>query len=410
MASVDSAKIKGAIDFDGYWGPERFAKLVLAARREPETDKLQIGHISASGLKKLVQIAYYASQAPNEGRFPQLTIFVPARRVNLEMLVSLDNELTVQSLRRIGPTLPSPDYALIIRELHGSLRIAGIAVLRGPLTQFSFGDPTSRPRPQPTGLSIEISGPGELRAGEHLRHKLQSGSCHQEISFGFAKWFKEWYDDVAPRLFSGLRAWRSASRPGSLPPLAASLGYVWIDLLRRAAGLRHGGCFIILAEPSQPCIRDNFKTSECDLGMVLAQYLQAVEKAASNNHVDDQLEQVIAHLLLRENLLSTVVAICNLSATDGCLVFDRLLKLHSFGSMIEPSGYDDETARCFRGDSDQQLDQHEVRNFGARRLSALHLCAACPGALAFVISQDGDLRAFVHRKNGVRLYDNLALW
>jgi hypothetical protein len=78
--------------------------------------------------------------------------------------------------------------------------------------------------------------------------------------------------------------------------------------------------------------------------------------------------------------------------------------------MIEVADAADPGVKCFRGDSTTPISEDDIRSFGARRRSAIQLCRACPEAMAFVISQDGDLRIFVRRDDGVRFYDNAVLW
>ena len=65
---------------------------------------------------------------------------------------------------------------------------------------------------------------------------------------------------------------------------------------------------------------------------------------------------------------------------------------------------------CFEGDSDSPLSDEKMKAYGARTRSAVQLCQACPGAMAFVVSQDGDLRIFVRDGEAVRLFDHAAYW
>jgi DNA integrity scanning protein DisA with diadenylate cyclase activity len=113
---------------------------------------------------------------------------------------------------------------------------------------------------------------------------------------------------------------------------------------------------------------------------------------------------------LRQRLLAMVDTIANLSAVDGCVVFDRKLKLSQFGAMIELSSKHDDVL-CLMGGSSEPVSPEVIRrSFGARRKSALDLCRACPGAMAFVVSQDGDLRIFVRDGDVVRFFDRAAYW
>ena len=60
-------------------GPKELADAVLKGRTQADWAPEHRGEISETGLRLLVEIAYYASQLPNEGHFPLLTMLVPAR-------------------------------------------------------------------------------------------------------------------------------------------------------------------------------------------------------------------------------------------------------------------------------------------------------------------------------------------
>jgi hypothetical protein len=140
------------------------------------------------------------------------------------------------------------------------------------------------------------------------------------------------------------------------------------------------------------------------------EFCQAIRKDRPTRRQQLTADEVQRRVQLRERLLSTLDAVAHLSATDGCVVFNRRLQLHSFGSMIDAPEGANQSVPCFLGGSSAPLSLEKLRSFGARRRSAVQLCRACPGALAFVISQDGDLRACVHRNGEVRIYEDLVYW
>jgi hypothetical protein len=390
-----------------FCGPDDFAEVLLAARHEAQGDEALFGNLSADGLRRLIHLAYYASQAPNEGRFPRLRLLVPARGEEVQPFVPLHDELTVAGLHRLGPALASQDHALVVHEHGLSLRAFGIAALRGLLTEMSLGDPAARPLARPKGLSVEVAGPGHLRAGEHRMHRLQAGALHQEVSFVFEGWFREWYEEAANDLFG----WPPEDSPvdSSWPQLPGfPVVNVWLRLLRKAADLRQGGCFVVVPEPAQAPVRHSFLTAGCDLGRALASCFEAVRASRLAGPATLTPEEFRSRVLRREQLLSAIDAVAHLSASDGCVVFNRRLQLLSFGSMIKVPERHSAAVPCLLGNSSTPLDDETLRSFGARRRSALYLCRACPQALAFVISQDGDLRLFVNRQGAVRFYDHTA--
>lgn len=105
---------------------------------------------------------------------------------------------------------------------------------------------------------------------------------------------------------------------------------------------------------------------------------------------------------LEEALFETAHLIAGLAAADGAVVFGKHHhRLLGFGAMI--SGRLPEVRSVARAlDLEgEKITEEETGNVGARHRSAYRLAAAVPGAVAIVISQDGDVR-FI-RKKGRRI-------
>lgn len=393
-------------------GPEALAKAVLEGRKKGYLRPGDAAESSEAGLRRLIEIAYFASQLPNEGRFPRLTLFFPApyqRRPGLN--IPIESPLTVPNLRRLGPVLEAPELYLIVEEKSGTLQITGINSRARGFTELTFGEPLLTGDEHCHGLTVEILGPGDLRAGEALRHRLSGGRLRQEMSYHLENWFLEWADGITKQLLG--------REVENNPNCGAILGELWDHLIWRIAAFRHGGCIVVLPDPTDRTlpIRHTFPLQEpCDLGRAFAWvYLKASlawqenEAPIPQQPTEDQYRE---RLRYRQTLLATLDTISRLSATDGCLVFNRKLQLYSFGSMIEPvpGAQTGPRPQCFWGDSDEPLSESLLVTFGARRRSAIQLCQSCPGAMAFIISQDGDVRAVSRRGDAVRLYDDLTVW
>jgi hypothetical protein len=396
-------------------GPDELAEAVIAARHDAPEEQFYFGDVSEEGIRRLIAIAYYASQAANEQRYPSLKLLIPAKDETVNFLVHFEDELTISLLCRMSPVFSSQNHALVIEENNDVFRVSGVAAIQDKLTRLSLGDPTARPVSRARGFLVHIVGPGELRASEHRRHRLRAGSLHQEWLFAYDDWFRNWTLEVALRLFNWTLSSVSVNPKWPLVPPNAVAG-MWCLLLEQAADLRHGGCFVILPEPFNAPIKHVFRSKECNLGLAFANYFNSLQRISQFHDERLTAEQASARLQLRERLLSTIDAIAGLTATDGCVVFNRLLELQSFGSMIEEANHEGSSsvpcfeATCFDTEPPRLLSEEKLRTFGARRRSAIQLCRVCPGAMAFVISQDGELRNFVRTDNEVRIYDNAAYW
>jgi hypothetical protein len=226
----------------------------------------------------------------------------------------------------------------------------------------------------------------------------------------FDDWFRAWHNAAAAELFEGWTPRTHPSQVGLTIRPDFAIIRVWLAILRRAVSLGHGGCFVILPQASS-AIRPTFTTCNCDVGAALVEHCKAVRHDDANPPAPLTRDEVRRRILLRERLLSLIDAAANLSSTDGCVVFNQRLQLQSFGSMIEVAEDADQNVACYLGNTETLVSDEEIRRtFGARRRSAIQLCRACPNTMAFVISQDGDLRIFVRREDGLRFFDHAVLW
>ena len=386
---------------DRFVGPGGLAHAVLQARVTFDWDQRNQGDISTSGIRRIIHLAYAASLISNEGRYPRMTLFVPARGQPPSLHAAMSVPLDGPSLRRLGPVFTTPQFMLVVEERGGSLQLAGIAAVE----EFLTAEPLFSPSNPCRGLIVEVNGPGDIRAGEWGRHRLVGDLLYQEMSYLLTEWFEDWSDEAAVALLGREH----------YPHIGLSVGHFWQFLVRKVIRRRHGGCFVILPEPSSAPIRHAFTPVGCDLGATLAAYHNArndygAERTNRGLPPGQASEDAVRHRLDHfRRLHATLDVIVQFAATDGCVVFDRRLNVHSFGSMIEAEA-SLTSIPCYWGDSTTPLDETALRAFGARRRSAVRLCQSCPGALAFVISQDGDLRAVVNRGGAVRLYEHLPPW
>src|SRR5207245_1148581 len=116
---------------------------------------------------------------------------------------------------------------------------------------------------------------------------------------------------------------------------------------------------------------------------------------ATRAQTNDVLDVAEGKRLGVHRWLERLDSLGRLSATDGCVVFDRDMKVHGFGGEINNDLSGVSPLRCFDLTTKQDLPAEELlRPYGNRHKSAYALCRKVPNAIVFVISQDGDLRVF----------------
>jgi hypothetical protein len=110
-----------------------------------------------------------------------------------------------------------------------------------------------------------------------------------------------------------------------------------------------------------------------------------------------------------KELAHLVDAIAGMAAVDGAVLFSADLEVLGFGVRIpvrsEVAGGEVEQLSISHGrilSTKRKLDA-----FGMRHLSAYEFVALAEGVIAFVLFQDGQVRAFVNSAGNIELYDCL---
>ena len=106
---------------------------------------------------------------------------------------------------------------------------------------------------------------------------------------------------------------------------------------------------------------------------------------------------------------STAASVGPLSAHDGWVVLDRQITVHGFGGTIE-TGAANASPRTYADSRTNAplAEEQLLARFGHRHRSAFLLCKAVTNAVAFVISQDGDLPVFSSDDRHVYCDENLT--
>jgi hypothetical protein len=241
------------------------------------------------------------------------------------------------------------------------------------------------------GLQVQILAPGELRLSEGraeytLRANRVLGYSWMASAAQVDRWVEELTQQLTARCSAEDRGWNEG--PRTVP--GADVRALWSHVLRETVRLRHGGALVVVPGPRSAPIEMKYPIGPLSLGGELAELWLSLARAhylLGSNLSADALEQTRAR---RHRLWSTAASVGHLSALDGCVVLDRGMTVHGFGGTIE-TGAASESARTYAGPlAEEQL----LARFGNRHRSAFLLCKAVPNAIAFVISQDGDLRVF----------------
>ncbi|MBF0368215.1 MAG: GAF domain-containing protein [Magnetococcales bacterium] len=143
-------------------------------------------------------------------------------------------------------------------------------------------------------------------------------------------------------------------------------------------------------------------TKRPDGAQLIGRYRHLEERLEAGEPGADfhRLKQELA--LHKKHLIDLVELLAHFSRVDGALILSDRLQPISFGTLI--------TAPPWKGQVISWLEERlfpsvhvDFNRFGSRHTSAVNLIGQCPGAIAFVISQDGPI-AGITRKNENTIY------
>jgi hypothetical protein len=370
--------------------------------------------LSEHGVRRLIELAFYASLSPEEGRYPRTKLACPDSDSRAEIVMRFQPVLLdgVDVVRKLAPACVLPDSALLVSEKENHLYCDGLLQV-GQLGSDSVpGRPFGLGVRTPAMFRVEIKGPGHIVAGPtHVSYEFRGGSIRRLSALGlipvvesFARAFGEYILErfKASEPESPDMVWTGGR--GSEPAMTLLSRMVRVPI---ESG--HGGAFIIV--PSDSCdtqafdIELNYCVQDSDLGASIIEFWSACAASQRESAYREYPSELASWSSSRAKLISHSEAIGNLSFTDGCVVLNEQLRVCGFGGEIRVKDDDaNREPRPFKDwDSGEETDYDVfIREIGGtRHKSAARLCRRHGGILAFVVSQDGVLKVFSSDEKGV---------
>ncbi len=366
--------------------------------------------MSGNCLKKLLSDSYWASLIKTEGKTTHMRIhchfkgIIPASLVGFSTKVDTDPD----NLAKLAQGVHE-DCALSVVEEAGVPKIAGIIhrpnLMRELVKGFSFS-------PEGLGTTIIIREPGSIEFFEPpLAFSLKRGRSTRLLDATRPPAVQQWMNDFRDTLSDRLRIDESGrdwcKKHYSIDVLVGML-------LREIVDQQHGGIIVVSPELTDlfkggyrvNCVslREAIKThweNSWDTRFVVDSRINTIEK-------DELIGLTLSMPGSRIALEHSIKGIARLANIDGCVVFNRDLILTGYGRMIQAQTKAANSQRVLKDRRGFTLDPQSILSTrGSRHLSAYQLCQSTSGVLAFVISQDGDVRLFASTDESVYYYDNL---
>lgn len=302
-------------------------------------------------------------------------------------------------LRRLSQAAKYHRALVGIDEVEGRVVTWGV-VQSGPRWIASAEGQRVKEPPMPRALVVRVARPGHVAVscGSQLVAELRGGALTDFMLDVFAsRWL--------PALFETQRAeFASAHRDsgGSAEAEAAAelTRLISQKMVKRVVGTmraaHHGGT-ILLMPPT--CTAEKYLHTKYELAdgearrhfrrLVLG-ILAAREAKRETTDLEEALYE-LGHL------------IAALSDVDGAVVLTKRFELLGFGAEIAGNLPDVREVRHALDIEGEAYEVERVDRVGTRHRSAFRLCAAVPGAIAVVVSQDTSVR-FVTLHRGVVTY------
>lgn len=239
-----------------------------------------------------------------------------------------------------------------------------------------------------------------------------------------------WAGPVHDLLLGGLRSYladKTLRVPRHVPPeiFEAELLMRWINAICRVLmniqRYRHGGGLLITPGMSLEGLNVKYRIRYDRLLRALAGMVEAQlsEPAVAADAADDDAAQqaVLPYVVGGESrldrrlvermkeVLGAVRFIASLSCVDGFVVLDQRMVVHGFGVEVRTDNLLSDISVARDSHANANLMRHgELTQYGTRHRAMMRYCYDRPGALGFVVSQDGYIRAMT------RIAEMLVLW
>ncbi|XGV99056.1 MAG: putative sensor domain DACNV-containing protein [Leptolyngbya sp. BL-A-14] len=400
--------------------------------------------LSEKGLNNLIDLAFKVSLQKEEARYPRFQIYIPSDyflpidsdKREPDWLIRFDPTITldVSTLHRMSSGMLSRPYALFVEESEENIEAYGVIRIENLSSQNSLTASHINMYLYP-GLIISIEEPGILNVSlsntsrtilENLT--LRHGKIERIYDPYVTPIIDSFYKDIEKDIRNSRQVELSSN-------ISSYIGSVWSYVLSLAVDFRHGGQFIILPSgyllnednclsvENSKVLQIKHTTTEPDLGAQISSLDQASiqqkkpsrvnyslnDKKIPEDNCDSAFKNGVSQGLSMakrihdkyQTLFDSAKAAATLSTTDGCLVFDRGLRLLGFKGEVlvreDPKEYIELDLDFM---SFKQKGIFDIGKFGTRHRSAARFCGKIPGAVVFVVSQDGDIRLFMHIEDG----------
>lgn len=360
--------------------------------------------ISPDNVIRVVENTYYASLLAEEGRSYQTEVIaasadsscLPCRVIGaFETPIALAGPGVI---KKLAPIFGHDSGLWVAEDQEGQLVCKGVVELAGLAFEPGLspwvlcgGEPA-----EAMTLRISTVGAGWLELSVGLfggQYQLRAGTIRKSRSFVFVP--------LVLKLLLGIEESLQQRYAAPLHRFVHNLiGYV-LGLMRLR---RCGGTLVVIPSHEDGAdIRSEFGFEDghavkLDLGSHVCAFRETCHRT------DGPSDQENLWPVRRRAMLTTARAIADATCADGCVVMDTNLRVRLIGTKISQQ----DTAKLPLVDYYSKEDISEaLKSLGTRNKSACGFCQRHRGAVAFVVSQDGDLRVYCSDEQHAYAFDGV---
>ena len=384
-------------------------------------------------LARILKAAYLASLETEEGRPLKFGLILrsSAEADEPEYGIARFGErrpLSSSEIRRLAPATGLSSTFIAVESTDNGPFIWGTMDVGSERSLFQSAEQTSG-MGLPFHLVITASAPGtiNLKFSEFLVYSVERGQSAQQSSNVLK------FGPVHEFFRPAMRQLLKESFPGNDKEIEdkhflISYGGEYLRFLARtlkyAEGLGHGGTIVVLRENSDLDVNDHlsvkYPISSFHPWDDLVRYVNRICEEIESFKLIDGKQQVerapLDHWTMtrreRDKLSLQLIDrsrfLARLTQVDGALVITERLRVLGFGAVIKDLTAMRPTFRLCKDELCRIFDQRQREAYGTRHRSAIALCERMD-CMAFVLSQDGGVKALRREGDQVLLWPSVSL-
>jgi hypothetical protein len=382
-------------------------------------------------LGKILEAAYVASMESEEGRPLKFALMLRSSSEADEPEYGIarftePRPLSTNEIRRLAPATGPSSTFIAVESTASGPSIWGTVDVGSKWALLQSAEQTSG-MGLPDHLVITVSGPGTLSLtfSDSLLYRAEHGQPVQQ-SYNVLKFgpVHEFFRPIMNQLLK--EAFRDRNDLIWDKHFLISYGGEYLRLLARtlryAEGLGHGGTIIVLQDDDDhlsDLVSIKYHVAGFQLWDDLVPYVRLIFEEIESSKLINGKQPVERENLdrwrkasreqeeLSRRLIDRSRFLARLTQVDGALVLTAGLRLMGFGAVIKDVS-DSQTVRSCRDELCRKCDELNTGTYGTRHRSAIGLCQRMD-CLAFVLSQDGGVKALVREGDHVLLWKSVAL-